>query len=142
MVYGQYEAGPTGGTTATPLFNLSVFDSLTESTVKDIAVQGTQVLPARSAVDFPEVVSGHLFQWDGTTGTSAPLVGIKTTQKILISVYFTGVVTISTDLLTTDDFNLFGHSIEHPGSPCPLSEDGFTPLDRASSPCPSWGDPS
>jgi len=138
MVYGQYEAGPSGST-ATPLFNLSVFDSLTESTVKDIAVQGTQVLPARTAVDFPEVVSGHLFQWDGTTGTSAPLVGIKTTQKILISVYFTGVVTISKDLLTTADFNLFGNSIEHPESPTPSL--AFGDFEDMGSPCPSWEDP-
>lgn len=100
--YGQFEKD---GSTD-PLFTMVVFNPLVGSTEKTVAVQGTQVYPARTAVDYAEQTAHYPYTWDGTEGTSAPLIGIKSTQNILVSVYFQITCIIQKEIITADDFQL------------------------------------
>lgn len=79
---------------AMPL-NATWYDPENAVEIKRDAAIGDIDDPPRVGLHYPITVSDHMYNWDFTPGTSAPLVNVETTEKCYISGYFDIVVSIS-----------------------------------------------
>jgi len=90
-----------------PVFNKIIFDSLTGTVAKIVAVAGTLLRQPSIGIKYPLQMQ-HPYDWDGTASTSAPLVAYKSGESVVctISTYFIGAVEINKDMVSSDDFPL------------------------------------
>lgn len=77
------------------VFTAGFFNPITGVSVKEDAAVGSIVNPPRLRMYYPESVQQTAFAWDGTKGTSAPLVYVTANVKQTVWIYCNCVVRIN-----------------------------------------------
>lgn len=92
VVYGLIDAYDRSWS---PVIEVQFYDPMTEGIVKCVAVEGDVDDPPRTGMDYPVVVSDHVFTWDGVATTSVTLLAVRTVADVYVATYITVVLTIA-----------------------------------------------
>jgi hypothetical protein len=84
-----------------PIVTFQMWDPENGVCNKAVARYATIDNPARMGIKYPTAISGHYYSWDGTEGTSAELVGIKSNTPCNGVVEFEIVVTFSREFASS-----------------------------------------
>jgi hypothetical protein len=84
-----------------PVVTFQMWDPENGVCNKAVARYATLDNPARMGIKYPTAIAGHYYSWDGTQGTSAELIGIKSNTPCNGIVEFEIVVTFSREFASS-----------------------------------------
>lgn len=114
-----------------PSFQFWMFNPITGANDKRVAAVGTFLDPPRIECHLPTSIRQTVFEWDGTQGTSASLVGIITSDKIDVHAYFNCNVRIGKTQTWNDAvWQIRGYETTWPSVDEHSSDDEWNTLDK------------